>query len=216
MSTQPNTIPKELCGVAKGKKVLVIDNYDSFVYNLVQYIGELGAEVLVLRNDELDEDQIINKINNEIKPSHILISPGPGKPQDAGISNTIIKELAGKLPILGVCLGHQAIGELFGAKVSKAPYLMHGKTSEIIHKSSNKIFDGIDSPYTATRYHSLIIEADSIQASQLQVEAQTEDGIVMAVSHKDHPSLVGVQYHPESILSQNGHKLLANFLNITL
>lgn len=204
----------ELKNSCKGKKVLVIDNYDSFVYNLVQYLGELGAETVVLRNRDILEDQIIEKIKNEIKPSHILISPGPGRPEDAGISNIIIKEMAGDMPVLGVCLGHQAMGELFGAKVCKAPYLMHGKTSEIHHETKHPLFEGIESPYIATRYHSLIIDKDSLESSSLDILAQSDDGLVMAVSHKEHANLVGVQYHPESILSEYGHKLLANFLSL--
>ncbi len=203
---------EKLAGKFKNTKVLVIDNFDSFVYNLVQYLGELGAETIVWRNNEYKEAELLEKVK-ELKPTHILISPGPGKPSDAGISNLIIKELSGKLPILGVCLGHQSIGEIYGAKVCKAPYLMHGKTSEIFHKSKSPLFDQIPSPYTATRYHSLIIDKDSIAATPLQIEAETEDGLVMAISHKDYPNLLGVQYHPESILSQQGHKLLANFLS---
>ena len=199
-------------------KTLVIDNYDSFVYNLVQYLGELGSETLVIRNDEYSDDEIITKIENDIKPSHILISPGPGKPKDSGISQIIIKELAGKLPILGVCLGHQTIGEIYGALVTKAPSLMHGKTSEIEHKSKHALFKDIPESFTATRYHSLVIDYASMQASPakdlLQIEAKTADDVVMAVSHKDYPNLMGVQYHPESILSEYGHKLLANFLAI--
>lgn len=194
------------------KKVLVIDNYDSFVYNLVQYFGELGAQTVIWRNDEYPEDRVLEEVN-KLKPSHILISPGPGKPKDSGISLKIIQEFKGKIPILGVCLGCQAIGELHGAQVVHAPELMHGKTSEIYIKNSHPIFKDIPSPYTATRYHSLIIDRDSLDScDDLELEAETDDGLVMAVSHKQYPKLVGVQYHPESILSEYGHKLLENFL----
>lgn len=208
---EKETENKTLSSIAKGKKVLVIDNYDSFVYNLVQYIGELGAETVVIRNDAIQAESIIDEIQNKIKPSHILISPGPGKPEDAGLSNKIIKELKGQIPILGVCLGHQAIGENFGAKVSKAPYLMHGKTSQIFHDQDSALFDQVPNPFTATRYHSLIVE-DVNNESKLKIEAKTDDGLIMALSHKDCPSLLGVQFHPESILSEYGHKILANFL----
>ena len=194
------------------KKVLVIDNYDSFVYNLVQYLGELGAETVVWRNDEYIEEDLENKIT-ELQPSHILISPGPGRPEDSGISLEIIRNYKNRLPILGVCLGCQAIGELFGAKVTHAPELMHGKTSEIYISGEHPLFKDIPSPYTATRYHSLIIDRASLDSCQdLQLEAETKEGLVMGVSHKKYPSLVGVQYHPESILSEYGHKLLDNFL----
>jgi anthranilate synthase/aminodeoxychorismate synthase-like glutamine amidotransferase len=195
------------------EKVLVVDNYDSFTYNLVQYLAELGAEVLVIRNDDIAEAEVLSEVQDRIQASHILISPGPGKPSSSGISQTIIRELAGKLPILGVCLGHQAIGEIFGAKVVKAPYLMHGKTSEIFHEfSTNPIFKGIPSPFIATRYHSLIIDRDSIKGTDLIIEAETSDKLVMAISHKTHKNLLGVQFHPESILSQYGHQLLKNFI----
>ena len=195
------------------KKVLVIDNYDSFVYNLVQYFAELGAETVVWRNDEHPENKVLTEID-KLKPSHILISPGPGRPKDSGISLKIIEELKGKLPILGVCLGCQAIGKLHGAEVIYAPELMHGKTSEILVEGSSKIFSDIPKSYTATRYHSLVLDKDDVLNSEkLNLEAQTKDGVVMAISHKDYPSLVGVQYHPESILSEYGHKLLENFLS---
>lgn len=195
------------------KKVLVIDNYDSFVYNLVQYFGELGAETIVWRNDEYPDSEVIEKIQ-ELKPSHILISPGPGRPEDAGISQIIIKELKGKIPILGVCLGMQAIGEIHGAKVVHAPELMHGKTSEINILGEHQVFKDIPKRYTATRYHSLVVDKTGIESSDLKLEAETDDKIAMAVSHKDFPSLIGVQYHPESILSEHGHKLLDNFLEL--
>lgn len=196
-------------------KVLVIDNYDSFVYNLVQYLAELGAELEVLRNDALPTETCIETIRNEIKPTHILISPGPGKPSSSGISLDIIRELKGEIPILGVCLGCQAIGELYGAKVVHAPELMHGKTSQIYHESSSQLFKGIPSPYTSTRYHSLVIDRETLEsAPDLKLEAWTDNGLVMAVSHVKYPNLVGVQYHPESILSEYGKELLANFLSM--
>lgn len=188
--------------------VLVIDNYDSFTYNLVQYLGELKQDVLVYRNDEITLEEI-----KKINPSHILISPGPGRPDDAGISKSIIKEFAGKIPILGVCLGHQSIGEVFGGKITNAPELMHGKTSEILH-DGDSLFKDIKSPFTATRYHSLIIDLKSIENAPLKVTARTKDNIVMAVEHKDYNNLVGVQFHPESILTEFGHKMLSNFLSL--
>ena len=190
--------------------VLVIDNYDSFTYNLVQHLGELKQEVLVYRNDEITLDEI-----KKIKPSHIVISPGPGRPDDAGISKDLIKQLAGKLPILGVCLGHQCIGEVYGGMVINAPELMHGKTSEIFHKN-NSVFSEITNPFTATRYHSLIVDLKSLEKTPLNVTAQKKDGLVMALEHKEFKNLIGVQFHPESILTEYGHKLLSNFLNLSL
>ena len=188
--------------------VLVIDNYDSFTYNLVQYLGELNQHVLVYRNDKISLSQI-----KKIKPSYIVISPGPGRPDDAGISKELIKQFAGKIPILGVCLGHQCIGEVFGGKITGAPKLMHGKTSEIFHKGKS-VFKNIPSPFTATRYHSLIVDKKSIKNKPLEVMAETKDGIVMSIIHKDFRNLIGVQFHPESVLTKHGHKLLANFLKI--
>lgn len=188
---------------------LVIDNYDSFTYNLVQYLGELEQEVLVYRNDKTTLDEI-----KKINPSHILISPGPGRPNDAGISKALIKEFAGKIPILGVCLGHQSIGEVYGCKIVNAPYLMHGKTSEIYHEKES-IFHDLENPFTATRYHSLVIDPESITDSPLKIIAKTQDNVIMAIVHKDYPSLIGVQFHPESILTKEGHKLLNNFLKIS-
>lgn len=186
--------------------VLVIDNYDSFTYNLVQYLGELKQEVLVYRNDEITIDEI-----KKIKPSHILISPGPGRPDNAGISKSLIKEFAGKIPILGVCLGHQCIGEVYGGKVTNAPELMHGKTSEIFH-DGDSLFKELKNPFTATRYHSLIVDVNSIENLPLRVTAKTKDNLIMALEHKDYKNLVGVQFHPESILTEFGHKMLSNFL----
>ena len=189
--------------------VLVIDNYDSFTYNLVQYLGELKQDVLVYRNDEIT----LNKIK-DIKPAHIVISPGPGRPDDAGISKSLIQEFAGKIPVLGVCLGHQCIGEVFGGKIINALVLMHGKTSEIFHET-NSIFTDIPSPFTATRYHSLIVDLESIKDKPLKVTAKTKDNLVMALEHKDFKNLIGVQFHPESILTEHGHKLLTNFLKLS-
>ena len=188
--------------------VLVIDNYDSFTYNLVQYLGELKQDVLVYRNDEI----ILEKIK-VIKPSHIVISPGPGRPDDAGISKSLIQEFGGTIPILGVCLGHQCIGEVFGATITNAPTLMHGKTSEIIHQGDS-IFKDIPTPFIATRYHSLIVDLESIKNKPLKVTAKTKDNLVMALEHKDFKNLIGVQFHPESILTEHGHKLLTNFLKL--
>ncbi len=189
--------------------VVVIDNYDSFTYNLVQYLGELKQEVEVYRNDEIAVNEIKKK-----SPSHIVISPGPGRPDDAGISKDLIKELAGKIPILGVCLGHQCIGEVYGGKVTGAPELMHGKTSEILHEN-NSIFSDIPNPFTATRYHSLIVDLNSLEKTPLKVTAKTKDNLVMALEHKEFKNLIGVQFHPESILTEHGHKLLTNFLKLT-
>jgi anthranilate synthase component 2 len=188
--------------------ILIIDNYDSFTYNLVQYIGEIGAESQVYRNDKISVEEV-----KKLNPSHIIISPGPGTPDESGVSIDVIKNLAGVYPILGVCLGHQTIGQVFGAKVVRAPYLMHGKVSEIIHAVDEDLFSGLDNPFTATRYHSLIIDRDSIKNTPLKITAWTSDNIVMAVRHKEFPNLVGIQFHPESILTSCGKKLLTNFLN---
>ena len=188
--------------------ILVIDNYDSFTYNLVQYLGELKQDVIVYRNDEITLNGI-----KKLNPSHIVISPGPGRPKDGGISMDIIKEFAGKIPILGVCLGHQCIGEVYGGEIINAPELMHGKTSEIYHEG-NSIFNDIENPFTATRYHSQIIDLDSLKNSALKITAKTKDGLVMALQHKEHKNLIGVQFHPESILTKVGHKILENFLEL--
>lgn len=184
--------------------ILVIDNYDSFTYNLVQYLGELGADLRVERNDKITLSRM-----KALKPSGIVISPGPGFPKDAGISNDAIREFAGRIPILGVCLGHQCIGEVFGGKVIKALRLMHGKTSKIYHNGKG-LFKGIANPFEATRYHSLIVERDSLP-SCLEITAETKEKEVMGFKHKDY-SVWGVQFHPESILTIEGKKLLANFL----
>lgn len=186
--------------------ILIIDNYDSFTYNLVQYLGELGADLKVYRNDKITIDQI-----KKMHPEKIVISPGPGRPEDAGVSVVVIKELAGKIPILGVCLGHQAIGFAYGGKIIQAKELMHGKTSPIYHDQKD-IFKSIDSPFEATRYHSLVIERKSIPEC-LEITAWTKDKEIMGVKHKQFP-LWGVQFHPESILTKAGMALLRNFLNM--
>lgn len=186
--------------------ILLIDNYDSFTYNLVQYLGELGAEVLVKRNDAIDCRGIAR-----LKPEKIVISPGPGTPKEAGISVELIRHFAGKIPILGVCLGHQAIGCAFGGDIVRAPKIMHGKTSEIEH-DSRTVFSGLPNPFTATRYHSLIIDPNTLPR-ELEVSARTKDGVIMGVRHKEYP-LEGVQFHPESILTHVGKDLLRNFLTL--
>jgi len=184
--------------------LLMIDNYDSFTYNLVQYLGELGQEVEVYRNDEIDLAKI-----ESLKPRHIVISPGPCTPNEAGISVPLIKEFAGKIPLLGVCLGHQSIGQAFGGNIIHAKQLMHGKTSQVSH-SNVGVFKGLPNPFTATRYHSLVIERETIPDC-LEITAWTEDGEIMGVRHKTLP-IEGVQFHPESILTEYGHELLDNFL----
>ena len=186
--------------------ILLIDNYDSFTYNLVQYFGELGATLKVYRNDKITLSQI-----KKLGPKHIVISPGPGRPDDAGISKSVIKEFANLIPILGVCLGHQCIGEVFGAKVIGAKRLMHGKTSLVYH-NKNDIFRNIKNPFIATRYHSLIIEKKSIPGC-LEITASTKDNEIMGVRHKDY-MVWGVQFHPESILTSEGKKLLKNFMRV--
>jgi para-aminobenzoate synthetase component II len=188
--------------------ILIVDNYDSFTYNLVQYVGELGATPRVVRNDEISLEEIAI-----MAPSHIIVSPGPGTPDKAGISVDLIRSFARSTPILGVCLGHQAIGEAFGGKVIRAPYLMHGKTSEICH-DGNTIFEGLPYRFEATRYHSLVVERDSLP-SELEVSATTPDGVVMGIRHRHHPACEGVQFHPESIMTTHGKQLLENFLRKT-
>ena len=191
--------------------IIVIDNYDSFTYNLVQYLGELAQEfavasdIRVYRNDAIDLDTI-----NQLEPDGILISPGPGRPEDAGISLQLIEKLGSQIPILGVCLGHQSIGQVFGGKIVSAPVLMHGKTSPIHHQNLG-VFEGLASPFTATRYHSLVIEPQTIPDT-LEITAWVEDGTIMGVRHRDYHHLQGVQFHPESILTDNGKLLLRNFL----
>ena len=184
--------------------ILVIDNYDSFTYNLVQYLNELGAGTQVFRNDKITLDEI-----KKLAPERLLISPGPCTPEEAGISISVIKEFAGKLPILGVCLGHQAIGAAFGGKVIRAKNIMHGKTSQI-HHDGRTLFKGLPNPFTATRYHSLIVERESLPEC-FEISAWTKDGEIMGLRHKEY-KVEGVQFHPESILTKDGKKLLANFL----
>ncbi len=185
-------------------KVLVIDNYDSFVYNLVQYLGELDAEPIVKRHDAIT----INEVQ-EMSPHALLISPGPGNPKQAGISVDLIKWAAGKIPVLGICLGHQCIGEAWGGKIVHAPQVMHGKTSLISHNESG-LFKGIESPFNATRYHSLMVDPESFP-EELEITAKTDDGLIMGVKHKEF-EIHGLQFHPESILTSYGHKLIENFL----
>jgi anthranilate synthase component II len=185
-------------------RVLVVDNYDSFVYNLVQYLGELGAEPVVVRHDERTIDELV-----ALEPDAVLISPGPGRPEDAGLSNEVIRHFAGVRPVLGVCLGHQAIGQVYGGEVVRAPEIMHGKTS-LVHHDGTGIFAGLPDPFEATRYHSLIVDRDSVP-DVLQVTAWTDDGVVMGLRHREH-DVEGVQFHPESILTTSGHDLLRNFL----
>jgi anthranilate synthase/aminodeoxychorismate synthase-like glutamine amidotransferase len=185
-------------------RILVIDNYDSFVYNLVQYLGELGAEPLVFRHDELTIDEIA-----ALDVDGVLISPGPGRPEDAGLSNDVIRHFAGERPVLGVCLGHQCIGQIYGGDVVRAPHIMHGKTS-LVHHDGSGVFAGLPSPFEATRYHSLIVDRASVP-DELLVTAWTEEDVVMGLRHRNH-DVEGVQFHPESILTSAGHDLLRNFL----
>jgi len=186
--------------------ILLLDNYDSFTYNLAQYLGELGCTVEVHRNDKITVDEIIRR-----KPERIVISPGPCTPQEAGISVELVERLAGKFPILGVCLGHQAIGAAFGGKIIRAPKLFHGKTSQIHHDHKN-IFRQLPDPFTATRYHSLIVEKKSLPR-ELMITAETDDGIIMGLRHRRH-KIEGVQFHPESVLTDSGKQLLQNFLSL--
>jgi anthranilate synthase/aminodeoxychorismate synthase-like glutamine amidotransferase len=186
--------------------VLLIDNYDSFTYNLFQYLGELGATVEVARNDRIALDDI-----DEMAPAHIIVSPGPGHPDEAGISEDVIRRFAGKIPIFGVCLGHQCIGEVFGGVVEGAGEIMHGKVSQITHDGRG-VFTGLSSPLAATRYHSLAIRPDTVP-DVLEVSARSESGVIMGVRHKTLP-VEGVQFHPESILTPDGHAILRNFLEM--
>jgi anthranilate synthase component 2 len=191
--------------------IIVIDNYDSFTYNLVQYLGELGSElpvasdIQVYRNDKIDLEQI-----KTLQPDGVVISPGPGRPEDAGISMALIQHLGATLPILGVCLGHQSIGQVFGGNIVCAPVLMHGKTSEV-HHTGVGVFRGLPNPFTATRYHSLVIDRQSCP-EVLEITAWVEDGTIMGVRHRNYPHIEGVQFHPESILTNCGKQLLHNFL----
>jgi anthranilate synthase/aminodeoxychorismate synthase-like glutamine amidotransferase len=186
--------------------LLVIDNYDSFTYNLVQYFGELGAEPVVKRNDEITPDEIA-----ELKPERIVISPGPCTPNEAGISNEVIRRFGPTTPLLGVCLGHQCIGHVFGGDVIRAPRLMHGKTSPILHGGTS-VFAGLPSPFEATRYHSLIVKRETFPA-ELEITAETAEHEIMGLRHREHP-IHGVQFHPESILTLEGKRLLKNFLSM--
>jgi len=186
--------------------ILVIDNYDSFTYNLVQYFGELGAELLVRRNDQTTVREV-----EELRPDKICISPGPGTPDDAGISNELIRQFGPHTPVLGVCLGHQCIGQVFGAEIVRADRLMHGKTSPILHEGDG-VFRGLPIPFEATRYHSLIVRRETLP-DELEVIAETSEREIMGLRHRRYP-VHGVQFHPESIMTGEGKKLLANFLNL--
>lgn len=188
--------------------ILVIDNYDSFTYNLVQYLGDLGQEIIVKRNDEIDMAGI-----EELAPDHIMISPGPCSPNEAGISLEVIEHFKGVIPIIGVCLGHQSIGQAFGGEVVRAEQLMHGKTSQILHDGKS-LFEGLPSPFTATRYHSLIVRRESLPDC-LEITAQTEAGEIMGLRHKEYP-IEGLQFHPESIITEHGLHMLSNFLKLTV
>ena len=185
--------------------ILVIDNYDSFTFNLVQYLGELGADPTVHRNDRITVEQI-----EALAPEKIVISPGPCTPHEAGVSVDVVRAFAGKIPILGVCLGHQSIGHAFGGEVVRAPYLMHGKISRI-HHDQRTIFSGLEQDFIATRYHSLIVAKESLP-EELEISAETEDGLIMGLRHREH-AVEGVQFHPESILTDVGKRLLGNFLS---
>jgi len=191
--------------------IIVIDNYDSFTYNIVQYLGELATEfpvatdIRVFRNDKISVDEI-----RVLNPELVVISPGPGRPEDAGISLDLIEQLGSSLPILGVCLGHQSIGQVFGGKIVSAPELMHGKTSQVSHTGVG-VFRGLENPLTATRYHSLVIERETCP-DVLEITAWVEDGTIMGVRHRNYPHIQGVQFHPESVLTSSGKQLLRNFL----
>jgi len=187
-----------------GARILVIDNYDSFTYNLVQYLGELGVEPLVHRHDALTLEQI-----GDLDPAGVVISPGPGTPDDAGLSMDVIRSFAGRRPVLGVCLGHQCIAQVFGGRIVRAPQVMHGKTSLIRHDGSG-VFADLPDPLEATRYHSLVVDRASVPA-ELEITAETDDGTIMGLRHREH-AVEGVQFHPESILTVSGHDLLRNFL----
>ena len=186
-------------------RILVLDNYDSFVFNLVQYLGELGAEPLVHRCDSLTLEQI-----DALAPDGVLISPGPGRPEDAGLSNEVIGHFAGRVPVFGVCLGHQCIGQIYGGDVVRAPEIMHGKTSLIEHTGVG-VFRDLPNPFEATRYHSLVVQRDTMP-DVLEITAQTSDGLVMGLRHREF-DVEGVQFHPESILTAGGHQLVGNFLD---
>jgi anthranilate synthase component 2 len=191
--------------MAAGELVLVVDNYDSFTYNLVQYLGELGKRVTVRRNDEISLAEVV-----ELNPMAAVLSPGPGTPADAGICKDLLLELGPTLPTLGVCLGHQCLGEAYGGTVRRATQVMHGKVSRVVHNQES-IFRGLPSPFNATRYHSLVVDATALP-TELEVTAWTDDATVMGLRHRRHP-LAGVQFHPEAILTEHGHQLLSNFLD---
>ena len=201
--------PRCACGYRDDvlARVLVVDNYDSFVYNLVQYIGELGASPIVHRNDAISIAGIA-----ELAPDAILLSPGPGRPEDAGITCDVVRSFAGRIPMLGVCLGHQAIGQVYGGDIVRAPSIMHGKTS-VVHHDGVGVLHGLPDPFVATRYHSLVIEPTTVP-EELEITARTDDGTVMAVRHREH-AVEGVQFHPESILTECGHRMIENFLAAT-
>lgn len=188
--------------------ILVIDNYDSFTYNLVQYLGQLGQEIVVKRNDEIDMAGI-----EELAPDHIMISPGPCSPNEAGISLETIEHFKGKIPIIGICLGHQSIGQAFGGEVIRAEQLMHGKTSQI-HHDGKSLFAGLPTPFTATRYHSLIVRRETLPDC-LEITAETEAGEIMGLRHKEYP-IEGLQFHPESIITEHGLRMLENFLQLRI
>lgn len=190
---------------SSGLMLLLLDNYDSFTFNLAQYLGELGAEVVVKRNDEVD----LRLLEKE-PPQHIVISPGPGTPDDAGLSCEVIRRLGGRIPILGVCLGHQCIGQVYGGRVERAPEIIHGKTSDI-HHHRDPLFQGLENPFSATRYHSLLVASDLPEC--LEKTAWTDNGLIMGLRHRAHP-VWGVQFHPESILSFSGKAMLRNFLTL--
>ncbi len=204
MNPMSPTSPASLTSPGRSPSILVIDNYDSFVYNLVQYLGELGATTTVWRNDAGTVAQV-----EALGVDGVLISPGPGHPRDARLSVEVVRELGAVLPILGVCLGHQVIGEVYGGRIRRAPELVHGKTSEILHEGVG-VLAGLPMPFPATRYHSLVVERDGLPG-QLEVTGWTANGLVMALRHREHP-VEGVQFHPESVLTGCGHQLLANWL----
>ena len=191
----------------RAPRVLVIDNYDSFVYNLVQYLAELGAQPLVYRNDAISVDEAA-----ALEPAAVLISPGPGRPKDAGVSNDLVTGLGAAVPVLGVCLGHQCIAEVFGGEIVRAPEIMHGKTS-MIHHEERGVMQGLENPFEATRYHSLVVAPESFP-DPLEITARTDDGVIMGLRHRELP-IEGVQFHPESVLTAGGHQLLSNWLAAT-
>ncbi|MFU8813551.1 MAG: anthranilate synthase component II [Balneolaceae bacterium] len=188
--------------------ILIIDNYDSFTYNLVHIVAGVTEDYKVIRNDDMSVDQI-----RELNPEKILISPGPGRPEDAGVTEQVIRELGPMIPVLGVCLGHQAIGQVFGASVVYAPSLMHGKTSDIFHDGKT-VFEGVEDGFVATRYHSLALDPDTVPDDKLEISARTNDGVIMGVRHRTHP-IEGIQFHPESILTVEGPKIVQNWLTRT-